>query len=207
MLRPFRVLTASLALAALSAAAGGGAPEKLDDKDPHAGLIGKPAPEVGGESDIRLGALKGKVGLLYFWTLADPGKGYGRNLLAWNLRYQKKGLRIVGVTLYNPALRFNKDTGKFQRGRRLSPKQARAMLQEVRDYHRLPFPLEPLGPAVRPGGKPAGKYVNDAYKVSTLPQAVLIDRKGNVRLVRAGPAKDNAAAVEAEIQKLLAEKP
>jgi hypothetical protein len=41
--------------------------------------------------------------------------------------------------------------------------------------------------------------------VRGIPTAVLIDRKGNVRMVRVGSGEPNAKALEAEMKKLLAE--
>ena len=43
------------------------------------------------------------------------------------------------------------------------------------------------------------------YKVRGIPQAVLIDRKGNVRMVKVGSGPDNAKALEETIKKLIAE--
>jgi hypothetical protein len=48
--------------------------------------------------------------------------------------------------------------------------------------------------------------VESAYKVDAIPQVVLIDRKGIVRMVRVGAGPEIAAEVEEEIRKLLAEK-
>ena len=44
------------------------------------------------------------------------------------------------------------------------------------------------------------------YLIRGIPQAVLVDRKGNVRMVRVGSGPLNAALLEDEIKVLLAEK-
>ena len=46
----------------------------------------------------------------------------------------------------------------------------------------------------------------DAYGVNGVPQVVLIDRKGVIRLIRAGDVEGNAPAIESDIKKLIAEK-
>ena len=46
----------------------------------------------------------------------------------------------------------------------------------------------------------------DAYTVEGIPHAVLIDRKGIVRMVKVGASVENFQALESEIKKLLAQK-
>jgi hypothetical protein len=48
--------------------------------------------------------------------------------------------------------------------------------------------------------------VRKEYKVQGIPTAVLIDRKGVVRMVKVGSGEKNAKALDKKIKELLAEK-
>jgi hypothetical protein len=48
--------------------------------------------------------------------------------------------------------------------------------------------------------------VSGDYNVEGIPTAVLIDRKGNVRIVKVGSGEENAKALEGMIKELLDEK-
>jgi hypothetical protein len=50
------------------------------------------------------------------------------------------------------------------------------------------------------------RKVQNDYGVTGIPQAVLIDRKGDVRLVKVGSGEENAKALDELLKKLLAEK-
>src|SRR5213082_98709 len=105
----------SFALAALPAAA---AEEKAD---PHADLIGKPAPEIPGDFALngkptKLADLKGKVVLLDFWAVwCGPCVATFPHLREWNKEYKDKGLEVLGVTSYYEQFGFDKDAGKNTR--------------------------------------------------------------------------------------------
>lgn len=54
-----------------------------------------------------LKAMRGKVVLVFFWTLNDPNcEGAAVNLNKWYFKYRNKGLEIVGV--HTPEWEFNK---------------------------------------------------------------------------------------------------
>ena len=47
--------------------------------------------------------------------------------------------------------------------------------------------------------------VSGDYKVRGIPTVVLIDKKGNVQMVKVGSGEENAKALEAKIKELIAE--
>ena len=73
-----------------------------------------------------------------------------------------------------------------------------AMLKKFAEFHSLKhrFALES-----------ADRSVSKHYAVTGIPQAVVIDRQGIVRLVKVGSGPANAKALHDMIEKLLEEKP
>jgi thiol-disulfide isomerase/thioredoxin len=182
----------------------GMAEEKQDD--PFAALIDKPAPDFQGDFALngkptKISALKGKVVLLDFWAVwCGPCRATFPHLIKWNEEFKDKGLEIVGVTTYYQRYGFDKKTGELkQAGSKLSKDQEQDMLKDFAEHHKLGHRLMTL-----PSDEI--KKVFEEYKVEGIPQAVLIDRKGNVRMVKVGSGEANAKALESMIKKLLAEK-
>ncbi len=197
-----RLRTVLFALVAVALLAAG--PASAEDK--FADLIGKPAPQIKGEfalngKPVSLADLKGKVVLVDFWAVwCGPCVATFPHLKEWQKEYGKKGLEIVGVTSYYKSLGFNKDEGKLTRLKKpLSAEDEQGMLKDFAAYHKLQHRLMMIPQ------KDIKKIYQD-YKVTGIPEMVLIDRKGNVRMVRVGSGKANADALDAEIKKLLAEK-
>jgi thiol-disulfide isomerase/thioredoxin len=191
-----------------------GVPGAADDKkggkkngdDAHADLIGKPAPEITSDhalngKPVKLSDLKGKVVLLDFWAVwCGPCVATFPHLREWNTEYKDKGLEIIGLTSYYQQFGFDKDAGKLTRAKeKLSAEQERDMLKDFAKHHKLEHRL-----LVAPQGDLRKVY--EEYKVTGIPQAVLIDRKGNVRMVKVGSGPANAQALGEEIKKLIAEK-
>jgi thiol-disulfide isomerase/thioredoxin len=189
----------SFALAALPAAA-------EEKADPHADLIGKPAPEITGDFALngkptKLADLKGKVVLLDFWAVwCGPCIATFPHLREWNKEYKDKGLEIVGVTSYFGYGEFDKEAGRIKKGEETpTAAQEQGMLKDFAAHHKLEHRLQAMS-------QDEWKALSATYKVPGIPQVVLIDRKGVVRMVKVGSSAENAKAIEAEIKKLLDEK-
>jgi thiol-disulfide isomerase/thioredoxin len=178
-------------------------------EDKHANLIGKPAPELGGDfalngNPVKLADLKGKVVLLDFWAVwCGPCLATFPHLREWNQEYKDKGLEIVGLTRYNCEfdrdLGFNKATGKLVKASKVTKEQEQDLLKDFAEYHKLKHRLVALP-------KSDWGQVCKEYGVQGIPQAVLIDRKGNVRMVKVGSGEKNAKALGDMIKELLDEK-
>ena len=212
-------LPPALALAvALVVAAPGAADEDKEKKaDPYADLIGKPAPDLKGTSlggePVKLSDLKGKVVLVDFWAVwCGPCVATFPHLRDWNKEYHDKGLEILGVTTYYERFGFDKEKGKLTQAKLekdentgkaklvggLNDKEERSMLKDFTAHHKREHRIMVLS---KEGWTEAGTE----YKVRGIPTAVLIDRKGKVRMVKVGSGEANANALEKEIKKLLAE--
>jgi len=175
-------------------------------EDPYKALIGKRAPDFKGEFSLngkptKLSDLKGKVVLLDFWAVwCGPCVATFPHLREWHNEYKDKGLEIIGVTTYFKDFAFNKKTGKLEEAQQeLSKEQEQKMLADFAAHHKLEYHL-----TVVP--QKENDKVSDDYKVEGIPHAVLIDRKGVVRMIKVGAEEENAKDLAKMIKQLLAEK-
>lgn len=161
-------------------------------------LEGKDAPAftpdfaLNGEK-ATLANLEGKVVLVDFWAVwCGPCRAVFPQLTSLHKKYHGKGLEIVGLTRYYE--RFDFKNGKLAKlDSKLDRKQEQAMLQSFVSHYKLPYRIQTVSPA---------DFAR--YHVRGIPTAVLIDRKGKVRMVKVGAGK-SATALEDMIKKLLAE--
>ncbi|HZH30911.1 MAG TPA: TlpA disulfide reductase family protein [Pyrinomonadaceae bacterium] len=134
-----------------------------------------------------LASLRGRVVLLDFWALwCTPCHAVLPHIAEWQEKYEKRGLSVVALTEYRNAVN----------GRRVRTPQEVGELRSFRRNARLPF-----GFAVADTTATA-----DAYGVTTIPVAVLIDRRGVVRFLNVGAHDTDIEELHQMIVRLLDEK-
>jgi thiol-disulfide isomerase/thioredoxin len=177
------------------------------DAGDQSALLGRPAPAIKADyavngRPVSLKDFRGKVVLLDFWAVwCGPCRQTLPHLREWNAAYKKNGLAVIGVTTYYKQYGFDKATGRLL-DRSDSPLTRREVQEALRDfasYFDLDYRLFLLDPDDHETAK-------ERYHVGGIPQMVLIDRKGRVRLVRVGATPENHRDVGEKIEELLAEK-
>jgi thiol-disulfide isomerase/thioredoxin len=177
------------------------------DVETHEALLGKPAPNdvqadfaVNGKP-VKMADLKGKVVLLTFWGMwSSPSREILPHLQQWDYELKDRGLAIVAVTGYNSDFKrkvgLDKQTGEIIPGKTTTREQDQQMLRDFARLRKLSFRMMKLP-------KVEAEHAHKLYGVHAIPQLVVIDRKGIVRMIRVGSRAEKLDAIEAEIRKQL----
>ncbi|MCA9071111.1 MAG: TlpA family protein disulfide reductase, partial [Planctomycetaceae bacterium] len=137
--------------------------------------------------------LKGKVVLLDFWAVwCGPCVATFPHLRDWDKKYDD--LVIIGVTNYHQYI-WDEKAERAKRSKDVSEEAEQDMLVQFAKHHKLThrFALE------------SDRKLTNHYGASAIPEAVLIDRQGKVRLIKVGSGEANATAIEEMIEKLIEE--
>jgi thiol-disulfide isomerase/thioredoxin len=138
------------------------------------------------ERPTTLKAERGRVVLLDFWaTWCAPCLAAIPHMREWQRRFKDRGLTVVAFTHYETT----------ENGRAVKTKREYDQLRAFRRARRLPF-----GFAVADNSATAARY-----NVTTIPTAVLIDRRGRVRYLNVGSSDDELKELEQMIERLLDE--
>jgi len=143
------------------------------------------------------GDLKGKVVLLDFWAVwCGPCIATFPHLREWQEHYGDKGLVIIGLTNYYK-YKWDDEAKRQKSDKEATKEEEQAMLVKFAEMHSLKhrFALQD------------GKSMSEYYGVTGIPQAVVIDQEGKVRMVRVGSGDANAKDIDNLLKKLLADKP
>ncbi|HEX8127967.1 MAG TPA: TlpA disulfide reductase family protein [Pyrinomonadaceae bacterium] len=165
---------------------------KPDDPLFRGGAGARLAPEIAvkdwiDQKPATLASLRGRVVLLDFWALwCTPCHAALPHIAEWQEKYEKRGLSVVALTEYRNTVN----------GRRVRTPQEVGELRSFKRAARLPF-----GFAVADSTATA-----DAYGVTTIPVAVLIDRRGVVRFLNVGAHDTDIEELHQMIVRLLDEK-
>ncbi|MBI3469285.1 MAG: TlpA family protein disulfide reductase [Planctomycetes bacterium] len=166
----------------------------------RAELIGQPAIPIENASWVNGSTLtpeelKGKVVLLDFWAVwCGPCIATFPHLREWRDKYSDRGLVILGVTQHY-GYGWDEVDQRPVRVENISQADEQAAMVQFAKHHQLEHTF-----AVMPSSDLARKY-----GVTGIPQAVVVDRKGVVRLIRVGSGEQNAKDLEEMIETALAE--
>lgn len=166
---------------------------RLKRREKHYKLLGEPAPELPAPAAWfpgnakPLSSYKGKVLLLDFWaTWCTPCFEAFPALTEWQQDHRSEGFEILGIT------RFYGTVG----GAPADEQFETTFLGQFRERERLPYDFVVM----------KGQAAQNLYGATSLPTAVLIDRKGIVRYIEIGTSSARIGQMREMLLKLLAEK-
>jgi hypothetical protein len=141
---------------------------------------------------------KGKVILLDVWAaFIEPTPAVFAFCKSLNEKYREEGLQIIGVTRYfNVRWDFTAEAPRLVRDR-VPADEEKDALQLFLEKQKVDWPTMIVDDP---------KQLQENYAVSQLPFSVVIDRKGNIRMLKAGFGKGAGAEIESLIEELLKEK-
>ncbi len=174
---------------------------RLESARAHLALVGKKGaiPETDAwlnGAPLSAGDLDGKVVLLDFWAVwCGPCIATFPHLREWHEKFADKGLVIVGVTHYY-SYDWDDEANKIKREKDLSHEKECAATERFLAFHKLKHRIAVIDKEAK---------FDENYLVNGIPQAVLIDRQGKVRLIRVGSGPRNAKDLEQMIERLVAE--
>ena len=142
--------------------------------------------------------LKGKVILLDFWSVwCVPCLEAFPHLNRWEAKYSERGLKTIGITrFYNYVWDDEKEQPAKELDREVPQNEELELLEKFAKQQELLYPIA----VTTPGSEYQAKFA-----VRGIPQTVLIDRNGKIRLIRVGTGPTFVREIEEMLETLLAE--
>lgn len=167
---------------------------RLRRREVHYKLLGESVPELlavdtwfPGQPRL-LKVYRGKVVLLDFWaTWCAPCFEAFPSLIEWHRDWNRDGFEILGITRYYPGKEYSLPE---------EPAAQVGVLKELREKQKLPYDFVVT----------TDQSTQILFGATSLPTAVLIDRKGVIRYIEAGTSSTRLVQMREMVQKLLAEK-
>ncbi|HKQ52476.1 MAG TPA: redoxin family protein [Pyrinomonadaceae bacterium] len=163
----------------------------LERKQRQLRLQGEVAPEIKvvkwvEQSPVKLSELRGRVVLLDFWaTWCGPCLRSFPYLVEWHEKYKDRGLVIIGITKF-----YGEGNGQG-----LNPDEELGFIERFKKTHNLPYGM----------GVADGDDNHIRFNVTAIPTAVLIDRRGVIRLLTTGVGGGNESEMADAIEKVIQE--
>lgn len=161
-------------------------------------MIGKPYTPIIGATwlngpEVKPEDLRGKVVLIDFWAVwCGPCIATFPHLREWNEKYGDKGLVIVGVT-NRYKFGWNAEAKSIMQKPEITPADEDLATAEFVKHHELKHRIAVM----------SDRDLSQKYAVTGIPQAVLVDRQGDVRLIMVGSGGKSAEQLELAIRDAL----